>query len=612
MYKEDLIKVINEKINDISSPYKLGDSELYLEEFLENNSYIGTENFINMDIKKGITCLYYVLFEKNSIEECIETIDSFYSMTERLKTEDLELISNVFYSLIEKYGLSNIIEIFKEKNKFKTIKSFLKNFSKASKEDIRDIYLLKTDLEKGNCDLEIFFQMLKEDVDNTFKILAIILVYRLMKEEYKLIIEALDDYEGNIRNKDREKFINENLRRFFNFKALAVEFDKIKKEYEDNNYLVNRKEKKRKKCIFDYERAIKLIEKAFSSEEITNAREIVKYIEDDDIENQVLKAIIAHNAKYYSKLEEEYNLLSKNTVKNYQVLLNDLNINYDEFDIEKIMHNTLDDIKEMVNVLNKLEISDNDKLNVLANSDLETLLKVSDFIFKGFIPKQEVISDISILFTNDSKFNSYLENIKFLDNYNINPYLFKNSLSIMFNGSDLLKNGLEVLNSYGLIDSIKTTSDFSFFYEDYISRIDKMIELGYYSFLKDNLGLLNYTNINRLEMLKTLGEEVNSMDQMIFILESESFFVPDSLIDSYLPDEVSLHDEIFISKDNLAEFGVDNLTYNISGILVSSNKVSRELEKGNSVYKAITKGLMLGEEDYNLLVDAFWNKKKLK
>ena len=66
----------------------------------------------------------------------------------------------------------------------------------------------------------------------------------------------------------------------------------------------------------------------------------------------------------------------------------------------------------------------------------------------------------------------------------------------------LFINNLKILNDYGLLKYLKNVDNLSFLRDiNLVSKIDKFLELGYESFLENDLGILNLSNLKRLDIL---------------------------------------------------------------------------------------------------------------
>ena len=137
------------------------------------------------------------------------------------------------------------------------------------------------------------------------------------------------------------------------------------------------------------------------------------------------------------------------------------------------------------------------------------------------------------------------------------------------------------------------------------SIIDKYLELGFESLLKEDLGILNFKNLKRLDVIHMLNIPVDSIDELQELLESKRFFMSDNDIDSYLLNDALFHEKekFDISIDELDSLKSSNRCYSFDGVLVSIQKVIRLLNDGYDLYDAIFANMNVSEDEYNRVVN---------
>ena len=148
---------------------------------------------------------------------------------------------------------------------------------------------------------------------------------------------------------------------------------------------------------------------------------------------------------------------------------------------------------------------------------------------------------------------------------------------------------------------IKGLDEFSFLLDTkMVQKIDKLLELGYGSFLEENLSLLNYdyNRIMRLELLQRMGFEMDSYREIEESLASTRFIVSDEELSSYLLDVSSYMDD-FNDSILLDDYKDSKNVLSFHGILISYPKVKRLLKEGKTVKEAITYGKNFTMDEYH-------------
>ena len=125
---------------------------------------------------------------------------------------------------------------------------------------------------------------------------------------------------------------------------------------------------------------------------------------------------------------------------------------------------------------------------------------------------------------------------------------------------------------------------------DIESIIDTILELGLEPLLEQGLDLLNYDAKKwlRMRVLKELEEMPSDSKTITEVLELEKdqFFIPEDIIENYIFRESPKSPEITTQEENVGEeeirkqlnsFQQTKRTYNIDGVILSKNKVDRNL-----------------------------------
>jgi hypothetical protein len=126
------------------------------------------------------------------------------------------------------------------------------------------------------------------------------------------------------------------------------------------------------------------------------------------------------------------------------------------------MHNSVEDVETILISLKKFEFTEEAIIKILKNSNLEMVENIKEILSKGYLSVAFVCENIDIYYINSLKYSLLNENINLLNNYNINPHIFKNTPEVLFGDTNKLKNNIEILASYNLLKKLKTTNNYYF------------------------------------------------------------------------------------------------------------------------------------------------------
>ena len=599
MTREKIQELVETKKIELSKSYQKDKGYDYCREYVLNNEMTDISEFTNVDIWYLMKCLYYINNKENSIEKIEELFDSFKPFFESTNIETIHQFIDITVEIDEAGNIDNVINYLDNKNIFKTAYRLANQV-----ED--DYSLLKKiqDLKKINKNKEIdmanYFRCYKEQGEDFLKIIGIFETYRLMQYD----LDCLDDELGNrkIKDKDKKLFLKKMYKDLYEINRLSVDINRVKNFVDEEDKNEKQFIKNNNKESFNLDNAMSLLDNALSKEEVTNAREIVSKIKDLEIKYRVLELISEHNNKYYEKLNKELNSLNKNSKIKYQALLHDYGIINGSYQIDRIMNNSLEDVEEMLKIISKYNLKNEQIIKILRNSNLEIVSNIKEYLDKGYLSLEFIIDNIDIYYKNSTKYQVYNNSLNILNKYNINPSIFFDSIEILFMYSTILESNLDLLNRYNLLNSLRTTSNYKFLSNNNLAlSIDKLIELGYEKYLEEDLNLLNSDKLQRLDALKAFEVEISNKEELDRVL-TKRFYINDEEIIDYLPSEIKLDDKCNLEDVNLEEYRDGLRTYNINGNLISSNKVDRLLNLGYSKYNAIFSGMRLNIDNYNDLV----------
>ena len=243
-------------------------------------------------------------------------------------------------------------------------------------------------------------------------------------------------------------------------------------------------------------------------------------------------------------------------------------------------------------------------VEILKHTSLDKFMRIKNLVDCGYISAKYLNNNEKFMWDESNLLDIYEENISYLDKFNLNPGMFINITDVIIYSFDIFSNNLKILNDYGLLKYLKNVDNLSFLRDiNLVSKIDKFLELGYESFLENDLGILNLSNLKRLDILNSFNMPITDISTMYKVLSDQKFIIDDSKIDEYLPNVVELSEKKNIAS-NLSDFRNTNRVYSIGDSLFSINKINRLLESGNSLYDSLFMNRKFSEEEYDNILKA--------
>ena len=635
MTREVIEELVQKRLLELDKKFVHDKKYTTLLEFNKKYPVINSGNFTSIPIWEIIKYLVYFKTDIwSDFDEVSSKIDGFSSFFDDLstniisKTNPLANRLEILSMLSECDDASIVASYLKEKSSIKE-KLLLKKLSPNFEDCGVPIDVLKT--------FKIELGISKIDID------ALVEFFFVDKETLPFIDYMIHaylftrDYEVNMKTVEDTKKMTEEICRGMNasgYKKKAVsamtnhllETYKMKTVFgyfnQINNFLrscerdesqFNKMNAKEKSALIN---ALEMLDRDMKREEIPNASQYFKLIKNPEVRCAFMEFIYEHNSRYCDSLDEELSQLNKNSKVHYQALLREFGFDTDELNIEGIMNNDIDDVREMLRVLIRVfEFSNEVAFNILKVTDLERIYAICSLDGKGILTSAFIRTNSYLFDLADESFNILTSNVELIKSFNFNPSNFVSSIYVLLDNTGILKNNLEIIYNYDLFKYLKTTNNYSFLLSNGLSsKIDKILELGYENYLKEDLGILNYDTIDRLYVLKSLNIPVDSIDDFRKIL-TDRFYVDDSEISNCISNALDYNEKftVTIPLDDLNTFKDTNRTYSIGGVKVSINKVNRLLEEGKSFYDAIFYGMILSDDEYQLVIDALkpYVKKKI-
>lgn len=576
------------------------------EEFVKNNPCNTVESFANSDIWEVAKYLYQITEPIATLEENKETIDNFKSFFDDIDSDLCCGMMGLFDELCSLGIVDEVVDFFEEPGVIKGLLKINKIDFKDNRLrdliiDIKQVY--KNDLLK----ISSFLKFYENDPESITVIMNLVLAHRELKKASDFTKDLKENGYCGYTNREEKRFLESKVKlynKICDAKSILNEVSKIRNLVDEQRSRASKYEKNIRKELCGYDKALTLLDASLKRREITNAKEIIKNVKAEDMKKAFLKLIYEHNKVYYEELENEYNRLNQNDSNKYVALLQKYNISFTQEDVKEIMRrNNIDDTSEIIKNIIKMNLSINNA-ELLKHTSLDKFMRIKNLVDSGYISVKYLNTNESFMWDESNSLDIYEENISYLDKFNLNPGMFINITDVIIYSFDSFSNNLKILNDYGLLKYLKNVDNLSFLGDiNLVSKIDKFLELGYESFLENDLGILNLSNLKRLDILKSLNMPITDISTMYKVLSDQKFIIDDSKIDEYLPNVVELSEKKNITS-NLSDFRNTNRVYSIGDSLFSINKINRLLESGNSLYDSLFMNRKFSEEEYDNILKA--------
>jgi len=612
MNRVELEKLIDEKKKVLDVPYQKDPAYSFFSDFVSHNPCSKMSDFLTIDICGLMKCMMYLKVDDFSIEDCSLKIDQFSSLLDELDEEGLDDLLAFLANMCECQNTSNFIQFLNETSHLKE-RFLAKKMFPLEKKAFSALSDFKEEFADYLDDVIAILNFMEEDIDLFSSLIQFARIHKAVQTDKASLDERIDALPWNLRAKEYNKALAVELKDNYKVPQILQLIKPVYTFVSESDREERDLQKYKEREIRGYDKALNLLDKSLDKEEITKARSIIKQIRDEEVKFAILQFIYEHNQPYYEQLVSEYQEISSNTKVKYRSLLHSFGIETENLNLEEIMHNKLSEVEKMLSYLKNKKFDDDLILDVLRNTNFIIFEEVKDYIDKGYFSNMFITCNREIFYSGSSMLELFRKNKKVLESYGVNPYVFRNHLNLLFTESNLLGESLAVLANYGLLKSLKNTDNLSFLIkQDFVFKIDQLLELGYEKMLEENLDLLNYDNLMRLEVLKSSGFVLESIDEVEAVLKSDKFMLPDDKLEEYLlnvVDDVDL-DTIIIPEQSLDSFRESLRTYKIGDNLISICKVKRLLNSGKGLLEAVTSNCFLNDREFDKIVDALGGENK--
>lgn len=555
----------------------------FFEEFSSSLSLNVIDNLTKLDVLDFVKA-YLLVYSKNKsyedITAVIEEISPFF---------EHKLKSISFFKLVE-----DILELKDNVLKDDLIKLINGKSKKLlNSDDEKRVLMIKKIQKLENTKLQKFIELCYEDtetVGETCSLLITMYNVRHVRQRF----EAEEIRLNGMTNKEKELF-KELVKKAekdlfeFKFKSKDVEesIDGIRRYASDVISEEKARKRKIKKNFSNYTYIESWIKRFKHNQEITTIPDEVMQLDDEELQKKILERIYNNNMSIYTQIEKKYNDLSSNSYNKYSLLLEQYGIDISNYNID--ITNDINEVEKILKLVSSLNIKSPHKIvEIINTSKLEIVESINNLVKKGYIDNEYVNNNINIF--SDS-YIDLISNIEEFKKEGLSLSSISKLKDSLCEDSDTIQRNIAVLKEYGLFSSLGDCSSASFLnIEQLEQKIDKLLELGMEQFLKDDLSLLNYEDsvYDKILLAYKLNipiEDTNSLHNIL----STPFIVSDDDIDTYLFNvsrkKLDSLEDTNINKDDLLELlekkqSSENV-YDFDGVLISKNKVSRNLENSD-------------------------------
>lgn len=582
---KELLATIDSKIDELKSAEQPTAELEVFKKLFEKNPGVSITDIVELDpvyILSATILANVKGYPPEMLETLFESARPFLESMDMDKSEDfckyLDVLENS-----DKMS-AKAIKIGKNEREVKTLTgdelfSYVMN-AMRDKYSLSTVTILTMKMLNGETDEFLIMLTLVSALNEIRSIIA--------KEKSK-IDEYAEKVHGKVHKKRVSKYISELIGDAYNVDKITESINDLKKYYEKLQQQAKNDARRNKAAITVYENVSRQIREKSPTGEITDIDSWIVKIPDESLRLAVLKYVYEHNAVEFKKVKQEYDELLENATTSYQALLKENGILPEMYDVEKIMKNSLNDVRKILEILKKLGVTDSKHIiSILQTSSYETVEEIYQIHDQELIDLDIILKHIALFDKNSDDYKNFKENYQLISNLGINPYIFRASQEVFFAQQELLKENISTMNNYDLAKCMKTGLDLSFMgKENLTAGIDMLLELGYEKYLEEDVTLLNYiSRFKRLYLLKNINVPITTKEELTKVLQSDEFFIPDNELDDYIYNAATHRRETKKRKvpamklsdyEFLKEYSATGRTYEFNGVVISKNRVHRNL-----------------------------------
>lgn len=572
----------------------------------------------------------------NSFDEDLDFLDNvllnnnYSKLLGLMELNYLDILVGYLISVSNKFSSREIIELLPNFN----FVDFMEELDKVEIDITEFLYgndkgkikQIKRNLKNSGRDLNFDSIKLLEEVygEDLLKILIIFNTIEEMKEDYQFFVDEFDGVLSELRicervsSKKRNRCYSETLRLRYNVDNIIRDLSIIENKYNELNSLDKKKKREARKSISNYDRLLENLNNLSNDNliDVNLFNNLIDLVDDEEILRELLIVLNNMLNVQFNICYQEYLKLSTDSKISVQAIFRKYNINFN--DLPVYIKNKVFDLKqeELDRFLGLISLYNVTSFNVICyilnNSSIVVMDSLNNYVKDGFITRDFLLNNL--VFFSLNGFDDFNNKIELFKEYGINPRVIVNDLDVYLSSYELLKNNLDVLKIYVLLDGINKLDCYDMLKCDDLNiKIDLLLELGYEQLIEENVDLLNASinDIKKLYVLKSLGMLPVDMDEVVNILKNKEFLK--YIDDSYLFNIVGYRIDTNLVSDKIVNSVIDNnnndRVIEINGIYLSRNRIIRNLNKlvnvnisneEKNIY-ALVNGSILTEDEYNII-----------
>lgn len=626
-----------EKSNNLSNTEIPHELEIeFLEEFLrEYNSYNfdSYENVSNVAYLMAVLTAYDINMSFSDLIDNVRIIQDFVNEVEF----DVSLYKNYLDKLLELNNLGLLDKIINNE-KINKLDSQHKKIYNEYKKICKKLFVVeKDDKEQTDYQINIAFSKLFKALPQPDRFKSFLSLHVIV-DELKITLKELYDegfsdvsqgeefdsftrtlFKGRHFNKyiekEKNRLINMRIKTFVedNNMNLYEEYDIIKKHYEKIM-------KEAKEVVKKTNKKIKALEELEYKLQYINPSRLLKIdninglMLDNKIKYYYNLLVLNHNNQIYKKEEQKNIEFNNNNFNKLEILFSKYGLNFNdfnEFEKEVIINKT--DPTQVENILSLIKYSElsfildyiSEFAKVIVYSKPEIIKFINNLLKNKIIDKTFLFSNIKIL-CDTEEFKSLYDNINYLNNIGINVVnIGKYDPEILLLDNNQIISTTKILQEYNINLDKEDIYNYEVLKEEAIlDLLDNFIELNLQNIIIENPKYLTnkgFDVIKRIMICDLIGlNPINKSNKIIGSVNTgNNFYVAPEKYDNFIIDYkqdylnpmcaqilktnkrnvISACTKEIVLVRKLDElYKQDELTYVINGVIISRNRVLRNLE----------------------------------